>query len=149
MSGETADRESGWTTDTLHSHVQRQIDDLRRLLDERYATQTKALDAAFAAADKAVTAALLAAKEAVNKAEAAAEKRFESVNEFRAQLSDQAATFVPRGEADARFSALDEKLATALSHVDQDRGRGRGIEQIWAALIAVVAVAVAFYSATR
>jgi|SRR6476646_172342 len=69
-----------------------------------------AVAAALAAQDKNTQAALVAAKEAVIKAEVAAEKRFESVNEFRAQLSDQATTFMPRVEAEQRLRALAEKL---------------------------------------
>ena len=132
MSGETGDVESGWTTDTLHQFMQQQINDLAeslserhsaqvKLLDERYSTQTKALDAAFAAQQLAMQTALDAAKEAVNtamvasekaviKAENAAERRFESVNEFRAQLADQARTFMPRTEAEAVSSRAMERI---------------------------------------
>ena len=42
--------------------------------------------------------ALQAAEKAVTKAELAAEKRFESVNEFRNQLKDQTGTFITRNE---------------------------------------------------
>jgi 23S rRNA pseudoU1915 N3-methylase RlmH len=140
MSGETEIAPSGWTTDTLHATVQqrftdlqaqmdrrakeghRTITDMRTLLDERYATQVKAVDAAFAAqqlathaalaaAERAVATALLSAEKAVDKAEAAANKRFEGVNEFRGQLSDQANTFMPRSEAEQRINALAEKSA--------------------------------------
>ena len=58
----------------------------------------------------AVQAALQAAKEAVIKAETAADKRFESVNEFRAALSDQAKTQVTRIEWDASQSSMVEKI---------------------------------------
>lgn len=61
--------------------------------------------------DKAVQAALASAEKAVNKAEAAAEKRFEMMNEFRGQLSDQATTFVTRVEADAINSRNTERIA--------------------------------------
>jgi hypothetical protein len=54
-----------------------------------------------------------AADKAVAKAEAAAERRFESVNEFRGQLSDQAASFMPREVADTRLSKL-ESLTSKL-----------------------------------
>ena len=57
-------------------------------------------------------AALVAMKEAVIKAEAAAERRFESINEFRGQLADQAGTFVGRNEYLAQHAALAEKLDT-------------------------------------
>lgn len=95
---------------------------LKTLLDERFATQTKALDTAMTAqtkaletamiaADKAVTAALTAAEKAVNKAEIAAEARFASVNEFRQQLNDQATSFVRREEVGVQLSAISEKLS--------------------------------------
>lgn len=126
MSGETEEKPSGWSVDTLAQFLQRQLDDMRRMLDERYATQTKAVDAAFLAqqtamqtaltsAERAVQTAMVSAEKAVIKAETAANDRFSSVNEFRAQLTDQAATFVSRVEADARIGALAEKLDTETS----------------------------------
>ena len=113
-----------WTIETLRTHVLGQICDLRTMLDERYATQTKALDAAFVAqqtamrtalesAEKAVATAMIAAEKAVTKAENAAEKRFEAVNEFRAQLADQAGHFINRSEAEVRLLAILDKVATA------------------------------------
>jgi hypothetical protein len=125
MSGETENNVSGWTIDTLKVYFEGQLRDLRVALDERYATQTKATDAAFVAqqtamktafdaADKAVQAALAAAKEASTKAEVAADKRFEATNEFRAQLSDQARTFMPRLEYETSHKALTDKLDTGL-----------------------------------
>ncbi len=60
----------------------------------------------FDAQEKAVAAALAAAKEAVVKAETAAEKRFDSVNEFRNTLKDQAGTFITRGEAVGFFFGI-------------------------------------------
>lgn len=150
--GETEEKTSAWTTDTLHVHLQREIDDIGRLfeaefssltrtidardtastkmLDERYATQTKALDAAFIAqqtamrtaleaAEKAVQAALTAAKEAVSKSEVAAEKRFESVNEFRAQLQDIIATLVSKVEVDAKFTSITDKMEGIVDRFDR------------------------------
>jgi hypothetical protein len=112
---------SDWTVDTLREHVRVQIADMRLMLQERYETQTKAVDAAFlaqqtamstalTAAERAVQTALLAAEKAVTKAEIAANARFDSVNEFRAQLADQASTFVSRGEFSAQHSALADKV---------------------------------------
>lgn len=144
--GETEKDPSGWTTDTLQVHLQRQIDDMHRMLNERYATQTKAVDAAFAAAKQAVDTALLSAEKAVNKAEDAANARFEAVNEFRAQLADQASTFMPRVEAEQRIGQTAEKVAAlesrhaadiALinSRLDLTAGRGIGIEKGWSLLV--------------
>ena len=55
------------------------LDDLKALLDERYASQTRTFEEARATALESVRAALSAAETAVNKAEMATEKRFESV----------------------------------------------------------------------
>jgi hypothetical protein len=112
----------------LESLLQSRFNDQREMLNERYNTQTKALDAAFVAqqtamrtaletADKAVQAALISAEKAVGKAEIASEKRFESVNEFRAQLTDQAATFLSRAEYEGNHKALADKFETQLSNV--------------------------------
>jgi hypothetical protein len=50
----------------------------------------------------------------------AAEKRFDSVNEFRAQLSDQAQTFMPRREYDVQHAALGDRV-TRLDSTLGDR----------------------------
>jgi len=141
MSGETEEKQSAWTTDTLREYMmrqvqdaramsQQQIDDLRVMLQERYETQTKAVDAAFAAqqiamstaltaAERAVATALLSAEKAVTKAEVAAEKRFEAVNEFRGQLNDIVNTLISRTEADARMTAIAEKLDNETARLNQ------------------------------
>lgn len=130
--------DSGWTVDTLREFLQKQLDDQRLLLDERYATQTKALDAAFKAAEQAVTTALASAEKAVTKAETAAERRFESVNEFRQTLTDQAATFMPRAEAETRDTALADKLDALATRLDKSEGRGSGLNAGWIYLLAAI-----------
>ena len=156
MSGETEEKPSGWTTDTALQHMQRQHDDLQRsleeklaalaiALDERYATQTKAIDAAkesqetamktaFDAADKAVQAALTSAEKAVTKAELASNDRFSAVNEFRAQLADQASRFMPRAEAESNSASagqrLDDHIVRADAHlalIDAALSHGGGV----------------------
>jgi hypothetical protein len=130
-------------THRLDSNVQA----LRSLLDERYATQTKALDAAFAAAERAVTTALDSAEKAVNKAEVAAERRFESVNEFRAQLADQAGSFITRAEYDAKHEALGKQVDDLVRVMERGAGRARGVSAVTATLMTagglVVAIIVA------
>ena len=93
------------------------VEDLRRMLDERYATQTKALDAAFKAAEQAVAVALANAEKATVKAEAASERRFASVNEFRQALTDQTATFLPRAEYEAAHGALADRITVNADRV--------------------------------
>jgi hypothetical protein len=137
--------ESEWTVETLRQFLQKQLDDQRSLLDERYATQTKALDAAFKAAEQAVQTALASAEKAVTKAETAAERRFESVNEFRQTLTDQASTFITRAEAEVRFTAIAEKIDAAVERVDKtegradrDEGRSTGLNAGWVYLLAAI-----------
>lgn len=149
MSGETDEAPSAWTPDLLHLYLSKRIDDQKALLDERAAAQTKAMETAFLAADKAVQAALTSAEKAVTKAEMAAEKRFEATNEFRGQLSDQAATFLARSEADIRFAALTEKF-DSLTQGNIDRiaeldlrltksaGRAAGLNAGWGYLVGAV-----------
>jgi hypothetical protein len=107
--------------------VQRFADaDLR--YQQRFDAQTNALDAALAAAKEAVQTALVAAEKATTKAEVAADKRFEGVNEFRAQLADQAATLMPRVEAEQRISALAEKISDLKSTMDTSTGQAAGTQ---------------------
>lgn len=121
----------------------------------------KAVVKAEAAADKALlesrigglkesfVEALSNADKAVSKAEAAAERRFASVNEFRAQLSDQAATFMPRLESIARHEQTAEKITTLQTQVsdrlgslqsrlDRIEGKSGGINAGWGYLVAAV-----------
>lgn len=60
--------------------------------------------------------ALVSADKATKKAEDATEKRFESVNEFRATLTDQARSFLTKAEFDAKWEAIkaDKADRTAL-----------------------------------
>jgi vacuolar-type H+-ATPase subunit H len=72
---------------------------VKEYIERRFNDQQRAIEAALSAAEKAVT-----------KAEVATEKRFDSVNEFRKTLSDQAANFLQRGEYYAQHKALEEKV---------------------------------------
>ncbi len=146
MSGETDAQPSSWTPDLLHLHLQRQLDDMRELLNERYATQTEAIQVSFTAAEKAVQTALSSAEKAVTKAEIAAEKRFEAVNEFRAQLSDQAATFPSRNEVDTRITAMGDKVAGLASRLDKIEGNTSGSSDQTTRIIAGILAAVAVIS---
>lgn len=136
---------------SLREHMQRQLDmqdryhlrlmnEFRIQLDERYATQTKALDAAFNSAERAVSAALQAAETAVQKAELASDKRFEAVNEFRNQLSDQASRFMTRDESLARHDRTQEQLKEVNSRLDLNQGRNTGLDNAWAYIIGIVGV---------
>jgi hypothetical protein len=124
------DNGSTWTVDSLQKYTVQRIDDLVMLLDERHRAQIKATEAAFMAqqaamrtafdaADKAVQAALIAVEKASDRAEGASDKRFESVNEFRGQLADQAANLISRSEYLVQHNALDDKVISISDRVTQ------------------------------
>jgi len=99
MGGETEKEISGWTVDTLHIHLDQQFRDLRLQLDDKFKANRAQLDERFSSQQAMVKTAL-----------DSNEKRFESINEFRAQLGDQQRTFVTRSESDIRIAALGEKV---------------------------------------
>jgi hypothetical protein len=120
-----------------------------RRYDERFSASEKAVTAALAAAEKYSNAMYEAAKEAVGKAEAAQRAVNERQNEFRGQLSDQAATLMPRKEFESSLNSLrelvDREVKTLRSDIaglresrSEQGGKSVGISTAWAILIAVV-----------
>lgn len=91
-------------------YLESRIEGLRNSVVEQIIAQKEAISAALKAAQDALTAALASSEKAISKAEEANEKRFQSVNEFRAQLGDQQRTFVVKTEADFKFSAIEKKF---------------------------------------
>jgi len=90
---------------TIHMRVA-----LQEEMDRRFTDLSAQLDRRFTDSERAVQAALAAAKEAVLKAETASERRFEAVNEFRAQLNDQAHAFLTRTESEAKLAAITDRI---------------------------------------
>jgi hypothetical protein len=105
---------------------------------QRFTAQSDALSAAFAAAKEAVAAARDAQDRAVLKAEVAADKRFESVNEFRKSLTDQQQTFMPRQESLALHASAVEKLAAIEKAMDQMTAERMGIKGGWGYAVGLV-----------
>jgi hypothetical protein len=123
------------------------IDALERLVDAKLVTLRTVIDSQ---ADKVVLA-LASADRAVSKAEIATDKRFESVNEFRAALSDQTRTFVSKIEFDAIRDTNVARIADLSSRLDKTDGKSVGLNAGWiyllgalAAVGTVVSIAVAF-----
>lgn len=155
---------SGWTVDTLCVYLTRRLDDERvltaqqveqilALLQER----DKALDAAFVAAEKAVATALDSTEKAITKSEEAYRVKFADVNEFRKTLSDQAAGFLSRDAAEAKFAALDqkidskfdalsEKLDSLATRMDKNEGRSTGINAGWVILVGAIGLIATIYA---
>jgi len=94
---------------------------LQEEMDRRFTDLSSQLDRRFIDSERAVQAALAAAEKATLLANSSAEKRFEGVNEFRGQLSDQARTFMTRNEYSVQYQALVDtvsQLRQDLTRVD-------------------------------
>jgi hypothetical protein len=104
----------GGLSDKLESTAAR-VDSVATLMEARFDTYR----ALITSQAEKVALALAASDKAVTKAETATEKRFESVNEFRAQLSDQTKGFVARLEFDAQRAGLGEKVDGLVDQVNK------------------------------
>lgn len=129
----------GWTPDLLLEHLR----DLLHERDLRYEQR-------FEAQEEARKAAVSVVESAVRKAEQASERRFDSVNEFRATLSDQATHLMPRSESTQRWNSLSEKLDLLNSRLDRLEGRSSGLNAGWiyigqglAIIAAIIGIAIA------
>lgn len=107
--------------------TQRGLDRLEQHIKELMHEQDRRYEQRFAAA-----------QEAVLKAEMASEKRFEGVNEFRAQLADQQRTFIPRIEAEQRIGALETTIRELDTRVQNNAAAARGGKEMWVLLAGVV-----------
>jgi hypothetical protein len=119
-----------WTIDALKEHLETLID--------RSSSQT--VEHIKSVRDL-TTQALMASREAILKAEAATEKRFESVNEFRATLDQQQRTLMPRAEAEIRFQSLVDQLTVLRNRTEQRVGWKEGVAYAVAAAGFIVALA--------
>lgn len=86
---------SDWTVDTLKEHFD-------TVLDQRFKAQ----------------------EEAIRKAAEDIDLRDIKNNEFRGQLADQAATLMPRAEANQAFKTLEDKIASKNIQVVLSLGVG-------------------------
>ena len=91
------------------------VDGLKELMDER----DRRYEDRFTAMDEKTSLALTASEKAVVKAETATEKRFDSVNEFRKTLSDQATSFMPRGESSAQLESIHKEIEEAKTKINE------------------------------
>jgi len=137
------------STDVEMARLQERLDGLDRLTDAKFVTFRTLVDSQ---ADK-VALALASADKAVTKAEIATEKRFEAVNEFRAQLTDQAARFITRETFDARIKGIEQsknsspesfaaRIDAVEKAIDRQQGRGAGLQAGWGYLVAGIGVIV-------
>jgi hypothetical protein len=133
-------------TDVLEA----KLNALRELVDER----DHRYEDRFTAMDEKTGLALTSSKEAVAKAETATEKRFDSVNEFRKTLADQASGFMPRQEYTSNHTALQEKMEAMKQGLDkeiaslresrsQGEGKSSGFSASWGIAVSITVLAIA------
>lgn len=135
--------------EALQAELDRRFDAMQLQMDQRFTSSEQAVKDALIAADKAVQAALKSAETAVNKAEVAAEKRFESVNEFRQTLTDQTASFVTQD----RYDGLAQQVTSLNSRVDNMAGSEIGVRasqldsrQVIIMVVMIISVLIALIS---
>ncbi len=109
-------------------------------LESFYQERDKRYEERFNAQEKAVAFALSAAERAVSKAETATEKRFESVNEFRNTLSDQAKNFLSRSEYLTAHNSIEEKIGNAGIRIERIEGRSGGLSAMWGYVVGALGV---------
>jgi hypothetical protein len=134
---------SGWTLETLREHVLTIIEANDKRYEQRFDASQKAIELGFSAQKSAVDAALAAADRAVIKAEVAAEKRFESVNEFRNTLSDQQRNLIPRSEVDVTVRGISEKIATLQNQMERLQAERVGGRGAWGYMVGAAGLVVA------
>lgn len=135
-----ADQTSVPTSEINARELQAIVDERTKAIHQRFDLERTTYNQRFEAQEKAVAAALAAAKEAVAKAETAAEKRFDSVNEFRASLKDQQITLIPRIEVDVRLKSMDAKIADNEVRISQIVSRAEGSAQLWQGITVVLGI---------
>jgi len=137
-----------WTVDTLYIHLSRVLSDLAHRMDIELESRDKlsvsdrqVINVSILAVEKTAAMAQLSSEKAIQKAEVATEKRFDSVNEFRATLTDQAARLATK-EALAGFqSAFDDKIRELTARVGRVEDTKIGAIESQSALAARVTLA--------
>ncbi len=127
-----ADGRNGWSIETVREHLVALLTAHEIMDEQRHHSQAQAIEASRSASQMAI-----------DKAENAMERRFDSINEFREQLSDQTRTYMPRAEYEAKHSAINARIDSIDSRLTLAEGRSSGIQASWAVLIAVLTIALA------
>ncbi len=108
-----------------HGSIRETIAALERYLANVIENSANSVKIAFEANEKAI-----------DKAAASTEKRFESVNEFRQTLSDQAGEFVRKPETEF----LAEKINLVATRIERIEAKGQGLSTGWGYLVAAVSL---------
>lgn len=105
-----AEQEREKAAQALAAALAKQIDAGDEALRDHIGQQVHQINAALAAIQREMELTSEYQQTAIAKAETATEKRFESVNEFRAQLASQTDSFLPREVAESQFAELRRSI---------------------------------------
>jgi hypothetical protein len=105
-----------WTVDTLAAHMTALVKEFDERSRERFN----------------------ASETAILRAERATEKRFDSVNEFRGTLADQAARLMPRAEYQVQYAALVDLVGIITTRIAALEARSEGKEKGIGSTLAIV-----------
>lgn len=172
MSGETELRPSGWSVDTLHTHVISLLEDrdkatrdardadLRHLasvihtIDDRFVATQVLMDEhdiryqqRFAASQEALTAALSAQKEAVAAALLAADRavsKAELATEKRFEATNEfRSQLADQAQTFMPRAEAEIRLSSLSEKIDDQRGtRREGTAEVWKSMLSVAALVV-------
>jgi len=133
---------NGWTLPTVLRYLHELIIANDRRYEQRFDSLIDTMEQRFSAAKEMNTAALAAADRAVSKAEIGAEKRFESVNEFRNTLADQQRNLMPRSEVEVLIKSMSDKITALEKAVESGRTERSGMRGGWAYAVAAISVVI-------
>jgi membrane-associated HD superfamily phosphohydrolase len=123
--------------------VDRRLSDRIDALDQRLSDVLAFLNQQIADVRHDGTVMLDNIDKATVKAETAIEKRFDAVNEFRAQLNDQTKTFMPRAEIEARIVQNYERYNELANRVTRAEGKAAGSSAAYGYLTAAITAVIA------
>lgn len=140
-----------WNVETLREYLLALIaandvkytglfDESKNAVREAFLAQQTAMQTALTAQKLAVDTALIAQKLAVDKAEIAADKRFDSVNEFRALVADQQRTYIPRAEVALLIETLTDKVDTCIRSIETVKAEKNGGKELFAYIVGGVGI---------
>jgi hypothetical protein len=145
VAGETREKISGWTTDTLHAHLVQIISDFRNHVDTKFEEADRRYSERFIAQQQALSDAMAAQEKSVAVAESNSQAWRESANEWRGTLSDRDKKFMLEETGREIFKSLDTRLAVLEKSSNKQEGSWSTIGAVIGVALAVAALVVAFF----
>ncbi len=124
-----AEVERSKAADRLAEQLKQRIESGDENLRLHITAQENQLREELVALERATTLVHAASEKAIDKAEVSTDKRFHAVNEFRAQLSEQSGTYMPREVADAQFSELRKQITQNTDRINVAAGEKGGSDK--------------------